>query len=157
MCERPYVDETRTGIYGYSYGGFMTSWTIGHTGRFKAAVCGAPVVDLVSMYGTSDITPAWGRTQWGGSPVEEPEWYRKHSPSSYAHRATTPTLIIHGEADNRCPIGQGEEMYTALHQAGCEVEFARYPGASHLFLNQGPPAQREDMIARVAAWFSQHL
>lgn len=157
MCERPYVDETRTGIYGYSYGGFMTSWTIGHTDRFKAAVCGAPVFDLVSMYGTSDITPVWGPTQWGGTPVEEGEWYREHSPSTYAHRATTPTLIIHGESDNRCPIGQGEEMFTALHQAGCEVEFARYPGASHLFLNQGPPAQREDVIARIVGWFAAHL
>jgi dipeptidyl aminopeptidase/acylaminoacyl peptidase len=157
MCERPYVDEAHVGVYGYSYGGFMTSWIIGHTDRFEAAVCGAPCFDLVSMYGTSDITPVWGRTQWGGDPVKRPDWYREHSPSTYAHRATTPTLIIHGEADNRCPIGQGEEMFTVLHQGGCEVEFARYPGAAHLFLNQGTPAQREDVITRVAAWFRDHM
>lgn len=157
MCERPYVDAARTGVYGYSYGGFMTSWTIGHTDRFKAAVCGAPCFNLVSMYGTSDIGAVWGATQWGGTPVDSMEKYRAHSPSTFAHNATTPTLIIHGEADNRCPIGQGEEMYTALQVAGCEVEFARYPGASHLFMRQGPPAQREDVINRVTGWFGSHL
>lgn len=157
MCERPYVDEGHVGVYGYSYGGFMTSWILGHTDRFEAAVCGAPCFDLVSMYGTSDIAAVWGLTQWGGDPAEIPDWYRRHSPSTYAHRATTPTLIIHGEADERCPIGQGEEMFTILHQSGCEVEFARYPGASHLFQTQGPPAQRADVIERIAAWFRDHL
>ncbi|MBO0686129.1 MAG: S9 family peptidase, partial [Candidatus Dormibacteraeota bacterium] len=157
MCERPYVDSARTGVWGYSYGGFMTSWIIGHTDRFKAAVCGAPCFNLVSMYGTSDIGAVWGVTEWCGTPVDSMEAYRAHSPSTFAHKATTPTLIIHGEADERCPIGQGEEMYTALQVAGCEVEFARYPGGAHAFVRQGPPAQREDVINRVVGWFSSHL
>ncbi len=84
-------------------------------------------------------------------------WYDKHSPSNYAHRAKTPTLIVHGEADERCPIGQGEQMFVALKEAGCEVEFARYPGGSHLFLRGGPPEHREDYYARVLAWFKDHL
>jgi len=157
VLERPYVDPERTGIFGYSYGGYMTSWTIGQTDRFKAAVCGAPCFDLVAMYGTSDISHHFGELQWGGPPHEQPTWYEQHSPSTYAHRARTPTLIVHGEADERCPIGQGEQMFVALKKAGCEVEFVRYPGGSHSFINTGPLAHRHDFLTRVLAWFTSHL
>jgi dipeptidyl aminopeptidase/acylaminoacyl peptidase len=155
--EQPYTDRERTGIWGYSYGGFMTAWTIGHTQRFKAAVCGAPCFDLESMYGTSDISHAWGRYEWGGTPHEASEAFAAHSPSTFAHRATTPTLIIQGEADHRCPIGQGEQMFVALKQAGCEVEFARYPGGAHAMLRVGPPSHRTDMLERLLGWFTDHL
>jgi dipeptidyl aminopeptidase/acylaminoacyl peptidase len=155
--ERPYLDPQRTGIWGYSYGGFMTAWTIGHTNRFKAAVCGAPCFDLEAMYGTSDISHAWGPYQWGGKPHEASEAFAAHSPSTFAHRAQTPTLIMQGEADYRCPIGQGEQMFVALKQADCEVEFARYPGGSHAMLRVGPPSHRADFIGRVVGWFKDHL
>jgi dipeptidyl aminopeptidase/acylaminoacyl peptidase len=154
---RPYVDRQRQGIYGYSYGGYMTAWTIGQTDRFKAAVCGAPCFDLESMYGTSDIGHSFGDLQWGGPPHANESWYRAHSPSTYAHRATTPTLIVHGEADDRCPIGQSEQMFVSLLKAGCDVEFARYPGASHLFLRGGPADHRADYLRRVLGWFQGHL
>lgn len=157
VLERPYADASRTGIYGYSYGGYMTSWTIGQTDRFKAAVCGAPCFDLESFFGTSDIGHIFGELQFGSAPHEGREWYEKHSPSTYAHRATTPTLIIHGEADERCPIGQGEQMFVALKKACCEVEFARYPGGDHLFFIGGPAEHREDFLGRVLAWFNDHL
>jgi dipeptidyl aminopeptidase/acylaminoacyl peptidase len=157
VLERPYADETRTGIYGYSYGGYMTSWIIGHTQRFQACVCGAPCFNLVSMYGTSDIGYTFGKLQWGGTPQDEFEWLHSHSPSTYAHRATTPTLIVHGEADDRCPIGQGEEMFVTLKEAGCEVEFARYPGASHGLMRLSPPEHRADYLQRVLDWFDGHL
>lgn len=157
VAERPYVDQNRLGVFGYSYGGYMTSWIVGHTDRFRAAVCGAPCFDLVSMFGTSDLGPFWGPLQWGGRPHEDPAWYRDHSPSTHAHKARTPTLIVHGEADERCPIGQGEEMFTTLSQAGCEVEFVRYPEAPHLFPNLGYPAHREDFLERVLGWFQSHL
>jgi dipeptidyl aminopeptidase/acylaminoacyl peptidase len=156
-AERPYVDSDRAGIWGYSYGGFMTAWTIGHTNRFKAAVCGAPCFDLESMYGTSDISHAWGPYEWGGKPHEASEAFAAHSPSTFAHRAKTPTLIMQGEADDRCPIGQGEQMFVALKQAGCEVEFVRYPGGSHLMLRVAPPSHRVDFIGRVVAWFKDRL
>ena len=68
VCERPYVDAERLGVHGYSYGGYMTSWLIGHIDRFKAAVVGAPVINLESMYGTTDIGVSWGRLEWGGRP-----------------------------------------------------------------------------------------
>jgi dipeptidyl aminopeptidase/acylaminoacyl peptidase len=155
--EQPYTDAEHTGIWGYSYGGFMTAWTIGHTRRFKAAVCGAPCFDLESMYGTSDISHAWGAFEWGGAPHEASEAFAAHSPSTFAHRATTPTLIVQGEADDRCPIGQGEQMFVALKQAGCEVEFARYPGGAHTMLRVGPPSHRLDFLTRLLGWFSDHL
>ncbi|RIK44535.1 MAG: hypothetical protein DCC58_08125 [Chloroflexi bacterium] len=157
LVERPYVDAERTGIHGYSYGGYMTSWAIGQTQRFKACVCGAPVFDFESFRGTSDIGFGWGETQFGGAPHAAKEAYAKHSPSEFAHNATTPTLIVHGEADERCPIGQGEQMFIALKQAGCKVGFARYPGADHLFLMAGHPAHREDYWTRLLDWMREHL
>lgn len=157
VLKRPYADPERTGVSGYSYGGYMTSWIIGQTSRFKAAVCGAPCFDLESMWGTSDISHTFGAMQWGGPPHEAREWYAAHSPSTYAHRATTPTLIIHGDADERCPIGQGEQMFMTLLKAGCEVGFARYPGAAHGFRMAGPPPFREDALRRTLDWFTSHL
>ncbi|HET7036874.1 MAG TPA: S9 family peptidase [Thermomicrobiaceae bacterium] len=157
VLELPYANADKTGIFGYSYGGYMTSWTIGQTGRFQACVCGAPCFDLESFYGTSDIGHSFGKLQFGAAPHEGKEWYAQHSPSNFAHRATTPTLIIHGEADERCPIGQGEQMFVALKKAGCEVEFARYPGGAHGFVRMGPPEHRVDVLGRILGWFKDHL
>ena len=154
---RPYADADRVGIYGFSYGGYMTAWAIGQTDRFKAAVCGAPVFDLESFYGTSDVGHIFGHLEFGSAPHEGQEWYAAHSPSTFAHRARTPTLIIHGEEDERCPIGQGEQMFVALLRAGCEVEFARYPGGAHGFIGSGPPEHRADFLARTLAWFKRYL
>lgn len=157
VLENPWADPERTGIYGYSYGGFMTSWAIGQTDRFKAAVCGAPVFNLKSFYGTSDIGHVFGPMQWGGEPGEIEEFLVERSPSTWIHRATTPTLIVHGEEDHRCPIGQSEEMFVALKKAGCSVEFVRYPGGSHLMLRSGPLSHRLDYYERVIAWFQRHM
>jgi dipeptidyl aminopeptidase/acylaminoacyl peptidase len=158
LLERPYAESTRLGIYGSSYGGYMAAWAIGQSDRFKAAVSRAPVFDLESFYGTSDIGYSWSESQFGGPPHENAEWYAAHSPSTYAHRATTPTLIIHGEADERCPIGQGEQMFVALRRAGCETELVRYPGGSHLFFRaSGRPEHRVDFFERVLGWFVDHL
>ncbi|MCK9518984.1 MAG: S9 family peptidase [Dehalococcoidia bacterium] len=156
-CAEPYVDAERMGIWGYSYGGYMTAWTIAQNHRFKAAVCGAPCFDLESMFGTSDIAHYFGVLQWGGAPHEAKEFYASRSPSSIAHNTRTPTLIVHGEADERCPIGQGEQMFVTLKRAGVEVEFARYPGQSHQLMRVGPPEHREDLLARVLGWFQRHL
>jgi dipeptidyl aminopeptidase/acylaminoacyl peptidase len=155
--ERPYCDAGRQGVRGYSYGGYMTSWIIGQTERFRACVCGAPCFDLESFWGTSDIGVRFGTIQFGGPAHELPEWYAQHSPSYYAHRVTTPTLIIHGEADERCPIGQGEQMFIALKKAGVDVEFARYPGGAHPFPNSGPIEHRVDVLERTLTWFDRYL
>lgn len=157
VLELPHADADRTGIMGYSYGGFMTSWALGHTNRFRAAVCGAPVFDLESFYGTSDIGHVWGAYQWGGELPDHRDWLLEHSPSTHIHNATTPTLIVHGEQDHRCPIGQGEQMFTALSRLGVEVEFVRYPGGSHLMLHSGPNEHKLDYYERIVTWFRERL
>ncbi len=157
VLERPWADADRTGIMGYSYGGFMTSWALGHTDRFRAAICGAPVFDLESFYGTSDIGHVWGAYQWGGELPDHREWLLEHSPSTHIHHATTPTLIVHGEQDHRCPIGQGEQLFTALSRQGVEVEFVRYPGGAHLMLTSGPNEHKLDYYGRAVAWFGDRL
>lgn len=151
------IDPERVGVYGYSYGGFMTSWIIGHTDRFQAAVIGAPVVDLVSFYGTSDIGHIFGPMQIGGTPWDNHAEYVAKSPITYLAGVKTPSLIFHGEADDRCPIGQGEQCFVTLLETGCEVEFVRYPGGAHTFLRTGYPAHREDVMNRLIGWFGQHL
>jgi len=156
----PWVDETRLGVYGYSYGGFMGSWVIGHTDRFEAAVIGAPVVDLVSFYGTADIGYFFGPLQMGAKSDENPEEYRFRSPITYltSDRKTPPVLIVHGEADDRVPIGQGEQLFMTLNQNGAEVEFVRYPNGSHASVTRtGYPAHRKDYLERVVDWFERWL
>ncbi len=158
--ELPWIDEGRLGVYGYSYGGFMASWVIGHTDRFKAAVIGAPVVDLVSFYGTADIGYLFGPMQMGAKPDENPEEYRFRSPLTYltSDRKTPPVLIVHGEADDRVPIGQGEQLFITLQQNGAEVEFVRYPHGAHPSLTRvGYPAHRKDYLERVVGWMEKWL
>jgi dipeptidyl aminopeptidase/acylaminoacyl peptidase len=158
--ERPWIDENRLGVYGYSYGGFMASWIIGHTDRFKAAVIGAPVVDLVSFYGTADIGYMFGPAQMGARPDENPEEYRFRSPITYLtkERKTPPVLIVHGEADNRVPISQGEQLFMTLQQNGAEVEFVRYPNGTHASVTRvGYPAHRKDYLERLIGWMERWL
>lgn len=151
------ADPERLAIVGYSYGGFMTSWTIGHTDRFKAAVVGAPVVNQESFFGTSDIGMWFAPWEMGGSLYEQRETFRRLSPINYVDRVTTPTLVVHGEADDRCPIGQGEEYFAGLVAAGrVPTEFVRYPGGSHLFIANGTPSHRVDFNRRVIDWVTRH-
>jgi len=157
VLTRPYADAHRTGVSGYSYGGYMTSWAIGQTNRFKAAVCGAPVFDLESFFGTSDIGHIFGPMMWGGTPWEKKEWLEQHSPSNFVHNATTPTFIICGENDDRCPIGQSEQLFVSLMKLGVDTEFARYPGGSHAFIVRGEIAHQIDALERSIAWLKTYL
>jgi dipeptidyl aminopeptidase/acylaminoacyl peptidase len=126
------VDPKRLGVTGYSYGGFLTNWIIGHTTRFAAAIAGAGPSDWVSNYGTGDI-PRTKETEFLGSPWDENARavMLAHSPVLFAAKIQTPTLFIHGEADERVPIAQGEEMYTALKKRRVPAKFIRYPGEYH--------------------------
>lgn len=157
VCQRPYVNQERLGIHGYSYGGFMTGWTIGHSRRFGAAVVGAPCTNLHTMYGTSDIGISFGEPQWGWSAEESPEKLLAKSPISYAARVTTPVLLLHGEADARCPIGQSEEYFVALKRLGKTVEFVRFPDSNHSFPRTGHPRMREEYLSRMVRWFDRWL
>jgi len=157
VVSRPYVDGDRLGITGYSYGGYMSAWAIGQDTRFKAAVVGAPCIDLTSMYGTSDIGVTFGEVEWGGSRDEALEAYLARSPITYVDRVETPVLLLHGEDDVRCPIGQSEQYFVALKRLGKEVEMVRFPGCSHGFQRSGPPNLREEYLARMLAWFDRYL
>jgi dipeptidyl aminopeptidase/acylaminoacyl peptidase len=158
VLELPYADASRTGVYGYSYGGFMASWIVGHTNRFDAAVAGAPVVDLVSFFGQADIGHDFGPLQIGGTPWSNEAEYRYRSPLTYMEAVETPVLILHGESDDRVPIGQGEQLFATLASMGKEVEFVRYPNGSHASVTRtGFPAHRTDYLERLIGWFDRWL
>ena len=151
------ADGERLAVAGASYGGYMSSWIIGHSDRFKAAAIDAPVVNLESFYGTSDIGPWFGAWQFEGDPASQRERYRRLSPVNYLDRVVTPTLVLHGEDDDRCPIGQGEELFARLVAAGrVPVEFVRYPGGDHGFIVDGRPSHRLDFHRRVAEWLQRY-
>ena len=154
---RPYVDASRLGVHGYSYGGFMSSWIIGHDVRFGAAVVGAPCADLPSMCGTSDIGVSFGERQWAGTRHDALDSMVQHSPLTFAEKVQTPVLLLHGEADHRCPIEQSEQYFVTLKRLGKEVEFVRFPGCSHLFMRAGHPKMREEYLARTLGWFERYL
>ena len=126
------ADPKRLGITGYSYGGFLTNWAIGHTNRFAAAVVGAGPSDWISNYATGDI-PRTKETEFLGHPwdAQANAVMIRQSPITYATQIHTPTLFVHGEADARVPISQAEEMYTTLRKQGIPAKFIRYPGEYH--------------------------
>ena len=157
VAARPYVDDSRLGVHGYSYGGFMTSWIVGHNDRFKAAVVGAPCIDLHSMYGTSDIGISFGESQWGGTFTDARQELINRSPITYAANVKTPVLLLHGEADARCPVAQSEEYFVVLKRLGKEVEFVRFPECNHLFPRMGHPKMREEYLAQTLSWFQKRL
>jgi len=139
-------------VAGYSYGGFMTTWTVGHTERFRAACISAPVSNLVSMFGTTDI-PFFNEFESGGTPWGQPEYYAAHSPVTYLPNVTTPVQVLHWEGDLRCPIGQGEEVFQGLKKLGKEAVLVRYPGGFHI---KRTPSQMEDYVQRHLDWFGEH-
>lgn len=152
LVRRGVADPDRLYVGGYSYGGFMTSWVVGHTDRFRAAVVGAPVADHLSMFGTTDI-PHFSVYEHEGAPWETPEALRKRSPVTYLPNVKTPVLLVHWEGDLRCPIGQSEEIFQGLKLLGKRVEFVRYPGGFHVART---PSQSVDEMRRTQAWYDRH-
>jgi dipeptidyl aminopeptidase/acylaminoacyl peptidase len=152
VIEMGIADPDRLAIMGWSYGGFMTSWTITQTKRFKAAVVGAAVTNLWSFTGTADI-PGFIPDYFGGEPWENFEAYRKHSPITYIKNVVTPTLILHGEADDRVPVGQGYEYYNALKRQGGIAKMVVYPRQPH-----GPrePKFVLDIMQRHVEWVEKY-
>lgn len=138
-----------TYVWGYSFGGYMSAWLLGHSDRFAAAVIGAPVIDLVSMMGTTDI-PSFTLHEAGGLPWERLDSYAKHSPLTYASNIEAPVLLLHHEGDLRCPIGQSEQLFTTLRLLGKEVELVRYPGGFH---GVARPSFVVDRTQRLVRWF----
>ncbi|HKF51149.1 MAG TPA: S9 family peptidase [Candidatus Acidoferrales bacterium] len=149
------VDTDKIGVSGWSYGGYMTSWMIGHYHIWKAAVSGAAVNDLAAEAALSD----GNRTDYasmGGSPWVGDNWkiYRDESPITYAAQIKTPTLILCDVGDFRVPITQSFQMYHALKDNGVTTQFFAYPVAGHF---PGDPVHREDVMTRWIGWLNQYL
>ena len=150
------ADPDRLAVAGYSYGGFMTCWLTAHDDRFAAAVAGGVVSDLVSMAGTSDDGHFLSAHELGGLPWTQPERYAAMSPIASVAAVRTPTLILHGAEDLRCPVGQAQQWHTALRELGVPTRLVLYPEASHAFILTGPPSQRLDYNRRIVEWVEQH-
>ena len=156
MCVQDYVDTERLAVTGYSYGGFMSSWAIGHTDRFRCAVIGAPVTNLASFYGTADIGVNFGERQMGGTRTEIKEEYDFRSPLSYAENVSTPALLMHGDSDYRVPISQSEEYFVTLKRLRKVVEFVRFPGQNHGFMRTGNLKMRKEYLTRMLSWINRY-
>jgi len=144
------------GVMGGSYGGYMTSWIVGHTDRFQAAISERAVNQWVSMWGSSDF--GWDfRGYIGAFLFENLEAYVKMSPATYATNITTPLLILHSENDLRCPIEQGEQLFTTLRLLKREVEFVRFPSEGHELSRSGNPAHRVMRFQIVLDWLDRYL
>lgn len=153
VIEMGVADPNRLGVMGWSYGGYMTSWIVTQTNRFKAASAGAPVTNLTSMTTTADI-PDFIPDYFGGPFWEQPEVYYKHSPITHVKAVTTPTMIQHGTADVRVPISQGVEFYRALKMRGVPTRMLELPRQPH-----GPnePKMMQIVMQTNLEWFEKYL
>ncbi len=153
-----FLDRERVGVMGGSYGGFMTSWIVGHTDRFRAACSERAVNALWSMYGTSDIGHAFQEAHAEGRPPwDDLKWYLEHSPLSYARDIRTPLLIVHSEDDLRCPMEQAEQLFVALKKLRRPVRFVRFPDEDHELSRSGRPRHRLARFRILLEWFREHL
>jgi dipeptidyl aminopeptidase/acylaminoacyl peptidase len=152
-----FIDAERLGVMGGSYGGFLTSWTVGHTNRFKAACSERAVNNTYTLFGTSDIGHSFSEAQSGHLPWENMQWYIDHSPLTYAKEITTPLLIMHSESDWRCPMEQAEQLFVALKKQRKEVLFVRFPDEDHELSRAGKPRHRLERFRHLLDWFGKYL
>jgi dipeptidyl aminopeptidase/acylaminoacyl peptidase len=147
------VDPDRMAIMGWSYGGYSTSWAIGQTTRYKAAAVGAGVTNLLSFAGTTDIFD-FLPDYFGGEFWEKHEIYWQRSPVSHAGKVKTPTLVLHGEADERVPYSQGFEFYNAIRRHGVPTEMVGYPRTPHI---PQEPKFVLDIMQRHVSWVERYV
>ncbi|MEU4501903.1 S9 family peptidase [Streptomyces sp. NPDC024089] len=145
------VDPDRIALTGYSYGGYLSCWLSARTDLFAAVVPGGVLVDLKSMAGTSEEGHLIAEHEIG-----DPARLAELSPLSHADAVRAPTLILHGGADDTCPVGQAEQWFHALRTRDVPARLVVYPGSSHLFLLDGRPSHREDYSRRLIEWVTTH-
>ncbi len=151
-----FVDGDRLGVIGGSYGGYMTSWIVGHTDRFKAAVSERAVNNFDSQWGSSDF--GWDfKGYLDAFLFEDVDAYLKVSPSTYAQDIHTPLLILHSEDDLRCPVEQAEHLFVTLRLLKRPVELVRFPAESHELTRSGSPVHRVQRFELVVEWFDRYL
>ena len=154
LVARGVADPDRLGIGGWSYGGYMSEWAITQTTRFKAAVSGAGMTDLIAEFGT-ESHPLSSYDEWFfGQPYEKPERFLHSSPFMYMKNAKTPTLILHDENDTYDPLGQSQQLYRGLKHYGVKVEFVTYPREPH-----DPKEEKHtlDILNRILRWYDENL
>lgn len=147
------IDPNRLGVTGWSYGGFMTMWTVTQTNRFRAAVTGAGIANWQSYYG-QNLIDQWMIPFFGASVYADPAVYEKSSPIRFIKNVKTPTLVIVGERDAECPAAQSYEFWHALKTLGVPTKLIIYPGEGHLFIE---PKHQADRMEQTVAWFDKYL
>lgn len=152
LIAKGWIDPEHMGVMGWSYGGYLTSWTISQTTRFKAASIGAALSNLVSMAGTTDLHRII--TDYLGDFTLKSDLYRERSPIHHVDAMTTPCLIQHGIEDKRVPVSQAYELYHALDRCGKTPLFILYPASGHRITD---PKMHLDAINSNLNWFEQHL
>jgi dipeptidyl aminopeptidase/acylaminoacyl peptidase len=152
----PFLDADRLGVLGGSYGGYLTSWVVGHTKRFRAALSERSVNHLVSAFGSSDLFWVFER-QFGGPMWENVDAWLRMSPATYARDIETPLLVVHSENDLRCNIEQGEHLFTVLRLLGKETEMLRFPAEGHELSRSGSPIHRVQRFEAILEWFGRYL
>ena len=156
IAANPWVDTTRLGVTGGSYGGYMTNWIVGHTGRFKAAVTLRSISNFVSDDGTRD--GAYGhRDDFGGDIFKKMDLYWDRSPLKYVQNVTTPILILHSDNDFRVPIEQGEQWFRALKHFGKTAEIVFFPRENHNLTRSGEPKHIVESLNWQLYWFDKYL
>lgn len=152
-----FIDESKLGVTGGSYGGFMTNWIIGHTHRFKAAVSQRSIANWISKFGTTDIGYFFVEDQHSATPWSDFEKLWWHSPMRYANEVKTPTLFIHSEEDYRCWLVEGIQMFTSLKYHGVETKLVMFRGENHELSRSGKPLHRMRRLREILDWFEKHL
>jgi dipeptidyl aminopeptidase/acylaminoacyl peptidase len=147
------IDPARLGMWGWSYGGFMSMWTVTQTGRFKAAVAGAGIANWQSYYGQNHISE-WMIPYFGASVYDDPAVYARSAPITYIKNVRTPTLVLVGERDGECPAPQSFEFWHALKTHGVPTQLVVYPDEGHAFRK---PEHKRDLARRLVQWFDDHL
>ena len=149
----PDLDDDRVGVMGGSYGGFMTSWLVAHSDRFRAAISERACNAFDSFEGSSDI--GWlFVSQYNGT---DPERVLAQSPLTHVDRIRTPMLLIHSEHDWRCPVEQAQRLFVALKQRKVDVELLLFPGEGHELSRSGLPSHRIARFEAVLDWWGRHL
>ncbi len=157
VIRRGLADEDHQFVGGYSYGGYMSAWMVGHTDRFRAACVGAPVIDLVAEFGASDVGPLIAE-DLGGDPWHPSGVLQERSPLKHIPNVNTPVFLYVFEDDLRCPPDQADAFFNGLRWHRKEVEYVRYPGGSHMSVADlaAPPSQSEDRLNRILDFLSHH-
>ncbi|WP_113907498.1 S9 family peptidase [Aliidiomarina celeris] len=153
VLARGFINEDELFITGGSGGGVLTTWTIGHTDRFAAAVAVNPVINWYSFVLNADMYNYFSQYWFPGLPWDMPEHYLKYSPISYVGNVSTPTMLFTGESDHRTPISETEQYYQALQLRGIESAMVRVPGASHALHTR--PSNHMAKPAYVIHWFEK--